>query len=169
MTVVVMMGVSGVGKTTVGRRLAEALGCGYAEGDSYHPAANVEKMRTGTPLEDADRWPWLHAMAADIDRWRAEGKGMVLACSALKRAYRDILIGDRQDVRLVQLTGEEALIRSRIAARKHEYMPASLLISQLATLEPPAADERPIVVDVRGAPETCVAQILGALEEVRPS
>lgn len=164
MTVVVMMGVSGVGKTTVGRRLAEELGWGYAEGDSYHPAANVEKMRTGTPLEDADRWPWLRAMAADIDRWRAEGKGMVLACSALKRAYRDILIGDRPDVRLVQLAGEEALIRSRIEARQHAYMPASLLISQLATLEPPSPDERPIAVDVQDPPEVCVAQILGALK-----
>jgi len=165
-TVVVMMGVSGVGKTTIGRGLAEALGWGYAEGDSYHPAANVEKMRSGTPLEDADRWPWLRAMAADIDRWRAEGKGMVLACSALKRAYRDILIGDRPDVRLVQLTGEEALIRARIAARKHEYMPATLLISQLATLESPTAEEHPIVVDVRDTPEDCVAQIRTALDGV---
>lgn len=165
MTVIVMMGVSGVGKTTVGRRLAEALGCGYAEGDSYHPAASVEKMRAGTPLEDADRWPWLRAMAADIDRWRAEGKGIVLACSALKRAYRDILIGDRAGVRLVQLTGGEALIRRRIEARRHAYMPATLLISQLAALEPPTADERPIVVDVRDTPEACVAAILVALSE----
>ncbi len=166
MTVIVMMGVSGVGKTTIGRGLAETLGWGYAEGDSYHPPANVEKMRSGTPLEDADRWPWLHAMAADIDRWRAEGKGMVLACSALKRAYRDILVGDRPDVRLVQLTGEESLIRARIAARKHEYMPATLLISQLATLEPPTADEHPIVVDVRDTPEACVARIRAALEGI---
>lgn len=164
MTVIVMMGVSGVGKTTVGRRLAAELGWGYAEGDGYHPASNVEKMRAGIPLEDSDRWPWLRAMAVDIDRWRAESTGMVLACSALKRAYRDILIGDRADVRLVQLTGEEALIRSRIEARQHAYMPASLLISQLATLEAPTADERPIVVDVRDAPDDCVAHILGALE-----
>ncbi len=163
MTVVVMMGVSGVGKTTVGRRLAEELGWGYAEGDSYHPAANIEKMRGGIPLEDDDRWPWLRAMAADIDRWRADGKGMVLSCSALKRAYRDILIGDRPDVRLVQLTGDEALIRSRIEARSHAYMPASLLISQLATLEPPTADERPIVVDVREPPAACVAGVVAAL------
>lgn len=163
MTIVVIMGVSGVGKTTIGRLLAETLGWGYAEGDSYHPAANVEKMRSGHPLEDEDRWPWLHAMAADIDRWRAEGKGMVLACSALKRAYRGILIGDRDDVRLVQLTGDESLIRNRIAARRHAYMPASLLISQLATLEPPTADERPVVVDVSEAPEACVEQIRAAL------
>lgn len=163
MTVIVLMGVSGVGKTTVGRRLAEALGYGYAEGDSYHPAANIEKMRSGQPLEDDDRWPWLHAMAADIDGWRASGTGMVLACSALKRAYRDILIGEREDVRLVQLSGEEALIRSRIEARRHEYMPASLLITQLATLQPPTADERPIVVDVRDTPEACVAAIVAAL------
>lgn len=163
MTVIVLMGVSGVGKTTVGRHLAETLGYGYAEGDSYHPAANVEKMRSGRPLEDDDRWPWLRAMAADIDRWLAESKGMVLACSALKRGYRDILIGARRDVRLVQLSGDEALIRSRIEARRHEYMPASLLITQLATLQPPTADERPIVVDVRDAPELCVAAIVAAL------
>lgn len=163
MTVIVMMGVSGVGKTTIGRRLAEVLGYGYAEGDSYHPAANVAKMRSGTPLEDADRWPWLRAMAAEIDRWRAEGKGMVLACSALKRSYRDVLIGDRPDVRLVELTGEEALIRSRIEARRHEYMPASLLVSQLATLEPPTEDERAIVIDVRATPEACVEAIRDAL------
>lgn len=163
MTVIVLMGVSGVGKTTIGRCLAEALGYGYAEGDSYHPAANIDKMRSGRPLEDEDRWPWLRAMAADIDRWRGAGTGMVLACSALKRAYRDILIGERPDVRLVQLSGDEALIRGRIEARRHEYMPASLLITQLATLQPPTPDERPIVVDVRDAPEACVAAIMAAL------
>lgn len=168
MTVIVLMGVSGVGKTTVGRRLAEALGFGYAEGDSYHPPANVEKMRSGRPLEDEDRWPWLRSMAADIDRWLAEDRGMVLACSALKRAYRDLLIGGRGGVRLVQLTGDEALIRSRIEARRHEYMPASLLVTQLATLQPPTADENPIVVDVRDPPEACVEAILRALAAPAP-
>lgn len=98
--VIVLMGVAGVGKTTIGTLLAERLGWGYAEGDSYHPPANVEKMRGGTPLDDADRAPWLAAIAADIDRWRAKGVGMVVACSALKRVYRDILIGPRTDVRL---------------------------------------------------------------------
>src|SRR3546814_6074368 len=140
------MGVSGVGKTTIGRRLADALDYGYAEGDDYHPSANVEKMRSGQPLEDDDRWPWLRAMAADVDRWQAEGKGMVLACSALKRAYRDILIGDRRDVRLVYLTGDEALIRNRIEARPHEYMPPTLLNTQLATLQPPTRSENPVAI-----------------------
>ena len=163
MTVVVMMGVSGVGKTTVGRRLAEALGYGYAEGDAYHPPANVEKMRSGQPLDDDDRWPWLRAMAADIDRWLADGTGMVLACSALKRRYRDLLIGDRPGVRLVQLTGDETLIRQRIEARPDHYMPPTLLSSQLATLEPPSTDEHPIVVDVLAAPESCVETIRRAL------
>lgn len=167
MSVVVMMGVSGIGKTTIGRRLAEALGYGYAEGDSYHPVANVEKMRSGTPLEDSDRWPWLAAMAADIDRWLTDGTGMVLACSALKRAYRDILIGARSDVHLVQLTGEESLIRSRIEARRDHYMPPALLLSQLATLEPPTADERPIVVDVRSEPDVCVSAICRSLNGAR--
>lgn len=169
MSVVVMMGVSGVGKTTIGRTLSEALGYGYAEGDSYHPAANVEKMRSGQPLDDSDRWPWLRAMAADIDRWLADGTGMVLACSALKRSYRDLLIGDREDVYLVQLTGEEALIRSRIEARRDHYMPPTLLTSQLATLEPPSAEERPIVVDVCSEPAACVERIRQALSELGAS
>lgn len=163
MTVVVVMGVSGVGKTTVGRRLADALGYGYAEGDAYHPPANVEKMRSGQPLDDGDRWPWLRAMADDIDRWLADGTGMVLACSALKRRYRDLLIGGRPGMRLVQLTGNETLIRQRIEARPDHYMPPALLSSQLATLEPPSADEDPIVVDVLAAPESCVETIRRAL------
>jgi carbohydrate kinase (thermoresistant glucokinase family) len=157
------MGVSGIGKTTIGTLLAEKLGWGYAEGDSYHPPENVEKMRGGTPLTDADRWPWLDAIADDIDRWRQAGTGMVVACSALKRAYRDVLIGDRSDVRLVRLAGDESLIRARLEQRADHYMPPSLLASQLATLEAPTADEHPIVVDVTEAPETCVAQILAKL------
>ena len=163
--VVVMMGVSGVGKTTIGTLLAERLGWGYAEGDSYHPPANVEKMRAGTPLEDADRGPWLAAIAADIDRWRASGQGMVVACSALKRRYRDVLIGDRADVRLVRLAGEEALIRARMEKRTNHYMPPSLLLSQLATLEPPAPDEAAITVEVTQEPERCVDRILSALRD----
>ncbi len=161
--ILILMGVSGAGKTTLGTRLAERLGWGYAEGDSYHPPANVEKMRTGTPLDDTDREPWLRAIADDIDRWRAAGQGMVVACSALKRAYRRLLIGDRDDVRLVRLRGDEALIRDRMENRRDHYMPASLLASQLATLEPPEDDERPIVVDVTDPPDVCVDQVLTQL------
>ncbi|WPZ32963.1 gluconokinase [Thalassobaculum sp. OXR-137] len=161
--VVVMMGVSGVGKTTIGTLLAERLGWGYAEGDSYHPPANVEKMRAGTPLDDADRGPWLAAIAADIDRWRAAGTGMVVSCSALKRRYRAILVGDRADVRLVRLAGDEALIRARMEKRVDHYMPTSLLTSQIATLEPPSGDEDAITVDVTRPPEQCVDDILAEL------
>lgn len=161
--VVVMMGVSGVGKTTIGTLLAERLGWGYAEGDSYHPPANVEKMRAGTPLDDSDREPWLARIASDIDRWRAEGTGMVVSCSALKRRYRDILIGDRPDVRLVRLAGDEALIRARMEKRTDHYMPPSLLTSQIATLEPPSGDEGAITVDVTRPPELCVEEILSDL------
>ncbi|MDF1791649.1 MAG: gluconokinase [Thalassobaculaceae bacterium] len=158
--VIVLMGVSGVGKTTIGTLLADRLGWGYAEGDSYHPPANVEKMRAGTPLDDADRLPWLAAIAADIDRWRASGQGMIVACSALKRSYREILIGDRADVQLVRLAGDEALIRARMEMRTDHYMPASLLASQLATLEPPTADEGAITVDVTWTPEACAEHVL---------
>jgi carbohydrate kinase (thermoresistant glucokinase family) len=158
-----MMGVSGVGKTTIGTLLAERLGWGYAEGDSYHPPANVAKMRAGTPLDDADRAPWLAAIAADIDRWREAGHGMVVACSALKRSYRDILIGGRPNVRLVRLAGDEALIRARMETRTDHYMPPSLLSSQLATLQPPGDDEEAITVNVTCSPQACVAQILEAL------
>ncbi|MCR9070216.1 MAG: gluconokinase [Alphaproteobacteria bacterium] len=161
--VVVMMGVSGVGKTTIGTLLAERLGWGYAEGDSYHPPANVAKMRAGTPLDDSDRQPWLAAIAADIDRWRATGQGMVVACSALKRSYREVLIGDRPDVRLVRLAGDETLIRARMEKRTDHYMPPSLLASQLATLQPPGEDEEAITVTVTSSPQECVEQILDAL------
>lgn len=162
--VIVVMGVSGVGKTTLGRRLAHALGWEYAEGDAYHPAENVEKMRTGSPLNDADRWPWLDAMASDIDRWLADDRPHVLACSALKRAYRERLIGNRYGVRLVALEGAEDLIRARMEQRADHYMPPALLTSQLATLEPPAVDERPITINVDAEPERCVAVIRAALD-----
>ena len=125
--VIVVMGVSGSGKTTVGQLLADALGAEFAEGDAYHPPANIEKMRRGIPLEDADRWPWLQTLAAQIDRWLAAGTPVVLACSALKQRYRDILAKGRPGVRFVYLEGDKALIRAspRCAAAGH-YMPASL-------------------------------------------
>ena len=167
MIVVIVMGVSGSGKTTVAVKLADALHCPFQEGDQLHPADNVAKMKSGVPLTDADRRPWLEKIAALIDDWRSRGQSGVLTCSALKRAYRDRIIGGRREVALVYLKGSRALIGKRIAARHHEYMPASLLDSQFATLEEPTADEHPITVDVDSAPDTIVAEILRALEERR--
>jgi gluconokinase len=158
--VIVLMGVSGAGKTTVGRLLAEALGAEFAEGDAYHPPENIEKMRRGIPLEDADRWPWLRILAAQIDRWLAARKTVVLACSALKQSYRDVLAQGRPGVRFVHLEGDKALIRRRLDARRGHYMPAILLDSQFAALEPPADA---VTVDVTGAPEAIVAEIVQRL------
>jgi gluconokinase len=163
--VVVLMGVSGTGKTEVGTRLARALGGEFAEGDDYHPPdyhppANVAKMRSGTPLDDADRQPWLETLSREIGRWLDAGKTVVLACSALKQRYRDILKAGRQGVRFVHLEGPEALIRSRLAQRRGHYMPATLLDSQFAALEEPADA---ITVSVEGTPDQIVTAILKAL------
>jgi gluconokinase len=159
--ILVVMGVAGCGKTTIARMLAERLGWRFQEGDALHPPANVAKMSAGTPLTDDDRWPWLHTIAGVMDGWRAEGASGIVTCSALKRAYRDILVGGHPDVRIVHLAGEKALIAARMAARKGHFMPTALLDSQFATLEPPGADENPIVVDIGAEAET----IVQALEE----
>ena len=129
MTVVVVMGVSSSGKTTIAQGLARAEGWTLLEGDSFHTPANVAKMASGHPLTDDDRWPWLRAIAAGIDACRARGESAVVACSALRRAYRDILIGERKDVRLVYLKGSRQLIGERMALRKHHFMPPALLDS----------------------------------------
>ena len=121
-------------------------------------------MSAGTPLTDDDRWPWLHAIAAVIDGWRAEGASGIVTCSALKRAYREILVGGRADVRLVHLAGDKALIAARMAARKGHFMPTALLDSQFATLEPPGEEERPIVVDISPGVEVVVAEIEKAIK-----
>lgn len=161
------MGVSGSGKTTVAAMLAGALHCQFLEGDDLHPPSNVEKMRSGTPLTDADRLPWLRKIAEEIDAWRPNGESGVVTCSALKRAYRDILIGDRRDVTLVYLRGSKELIHQRMAARHEHFMPLALLDSQFATLEAPGPDEHPVVVDIGGKPGEIVAKILHQLEERR--
>jgi gluconokinase len=165
-TVAVVMGVSGSGKTTVAMLLAAALGWQYIEGDDLHPPENVEKMHGGTPLTDEDRWPWLRRIAEVIDEWRAKGQSGVLTCSALKHAYRDIIIGDRPDVRLVYLDGSRELIGRRMAARHEHFMPVALLDSQFATLEPPTESEHPITVSVGGRPDEIVGEIIRELEQL---
>src|SRR5690348_11484390 len=157
------MGVSGSGKTTIGRTLARRLGWLFQEGDALHPPENVAKMKAGHPLDDEDRAPWLAAIAAKIDAWRARGNAGIVTCSVLKRRYRDVIIGNRPDVRLVYLEGSRELIGARIKARRGHFMPASLLDSQFAALEPPQPDENPITVSVDAPINDIVAQIAAAL------
>ena len=159
--IVVLMGVSGAGKTTIGALLAGRLGVPFIEGDDYHPPANVAKMARGVPLEDEDRWPWLDR----LNELLKSQPDAVLACSALKDAYRTRLLAGVSDACLVHLHGDEALIAGRLKERRHRYMPASLLQSQLAILEPP---RRAIVVDVAGDPASCVEAIVRALTAQLP-
>jgi len=161
--IAVVMGVAGVGKTTVGRALAAAMGCDFVDGDDLHPASNVAKMSAGEPLTDADRAPWLAAVAAQVDAWRAAGDCGVVTCSALKRAYQAVVVGARSDVRLVYLAASPVLVRARMEGRRGHFMPVSLLESQFADLEPPGADERPIVVDASRPVAEIVAAVAAAL------
>jgi carbohydrate kinase (thermoresistant glucokinase family) len=161
--VAVVMGVSGSGKTTVGRALAGRLGWQFQEGDALHPPANVEKMAAGHPLDDADRAPWLAAVAACIDDWLRRGQNGVVACSALKRRYRDTIIGQRSGVRLVYLEGSRALLAERLAGRKGHFMPANLLDSQLQTLEPPGPDEHAVTVSIDSSVEIIVDRVVAGL------
>lgn len=162
------MGVSGSGKTTVGAMLAGRLGCEFADADDFHSAANIEKMHRGLPLDDADRLPWLEAIAAQIDAWHADGQCGVVTCSALKRSYRDVIIGDRADVQLVYLRGEQELITRRMIARQGHFMPVDLLASQFAVLEEPAPEERAITVSIGMPPAAIVSQIVEELERDGP-
>src|SRR5665213_781523 len=161
--VVIVMGVSGCGKSTIGEMLASHLGWEYQDGDDFHPASNVEKMHNGIPLTDDDRWPWLDAIAAWIDKARTSGDHGVIACSALKRRYRDILIGDRPDVRLIYLKGDESLIARRVSTRHEHFMPPALLHSQFEALEEPGPKENPVIVSIEPRPNEIVQQILSHL------
>jgi carbohydrate kinase (thermoresistant glucokinase family) len=167
MTIAIVMGVSGSGKTTIARGLADAEGWMLLEGDSFHPPANVAKMSAGIPLTDADRWPWLRAIAAREDELIAAGQSAVVACSALKRAYRDILTGDRPDMILVYLRGSKDLIEDRMKQRKNHFMPPALLDSQFATLEEPGPDEHPFIVDIGGPADAVIRETIRKLKEYR--
>ena len=159
----VVMGVSGSGKSTVAGRLAIRLNWTFEDGDRFHPASNVAKMSAGRPLTDQDRWPWLRAISDEIDRACKAGQHLVIACSALKRAYREVLVHGRNDVRIIYLKGTRDLIANRLALRKNHFMPPGLLDSQFGTLEPPAAHENPITVSIDATVEAIVEDIVGQL------
>lgn len=161
--IIVVMGVSGIGKTTVGKRLAEKMGARFIEGDRYHPPANIEKMKRGEPLTDADRQPWLETLAGELAASRAKGESVVLACSALRRRYRDILRAGHKDVDFVFLNADQAVIQKRLDARRGHFMPPSLLDSQFAALERPGADERAIPAGATQPPDAIVDAVLTAL------
>jgi gluconokinase len=163
-SVLVVMGVSGSGKSTIGTQLALQLRWDYEDGDWFHPTRNIDKMHAGIPLTDEDRAPWLIAIADYIDRTRCAGSRAVVACSALKRRYRGVIVGKRPDVRLIYLKGDMELIARRIAVRHEHFMPAKLLQSQFDALEEPGPDERPIVVSVEPPPREIVTRIIETLK-----
>lgn len=164
---VVVMGVSGSGKTTVAKHLVDILGWPFAEGDEFHPQANVEKMRSGRPLSDEDRWPWLEAVAHWIGAQEAAGRSAIVACSALKRAYREVLRRDHPSVWFVHVTSSPDGLQHRLETRTGHYMPASLLDSQLETLEPLGPDEPGSTVSGEDSPDEVAARALEALRHER--
>jgi len=158
--VIVLMGVSGSGKSTIGAALSQRLGWPFRDADSFHPPANIAKMSSGVPLNDDDRSPWLVAIAHWIDARCAAGAPGIVSCSALKRAYRSRIVGGRESVRLVYLNGDMGLIAQRLQARRDHFMPPSLLESQFAALEEPGTDEQPLVVSIALSPQRVVDAII---------
>ncbi len=159
--IILVIGVSGSGKTTVGELLAKSLHWDFSDADQFHPKANIEKMSHGIPLDDADRIPWLQAMQSAIDQWLREDKNTVLACSALKAAYRQMLLRDKERVRLVYLKGSFKQIQQRLRHRPHHYMKVDLLQSQFDILEEPREG---IIVDISQSPEAIVQEIRTSIE-----
>ena len=156
----VVMGVCGSGKTAIASALSAALDMEFVEGDEYHPAENVARMRAGIPLTDGDRAGWLRALAAKLKEAREKGSGLAMACSALKRSYRDVLRSAASDVQFVYLRASRTLIAERMAGRRGHYMPASLIDSQFEALEEPSPDENAWAVDVSEAPDVLVAKLV---------
>ena len=161
--IVIIAGVSGSGKTTVGAMLAGRLGWPFADADDFHPAANIEKMRAGIPLTDTDRWPWLRAIGGWMDEHIARGESAVVSCSALRRSYRDLLLAGRPEARMVFLATDSQVLTRRLAARVGHFFPQQLLASQLAALEPPAPDEHVIRVVPADTPAATVDAIIALL------
>jgi len=161
--VIIVMGMSGSGKTTIAQALAKRTGFADDDGDDYHPAANIEKMTAGIPLTDADRLPWLQAIAEAIDNYADNDTPVIIACSALKRAYRDLLVHGRKDVRIVYLEGPASLIARRLTHRSGHFMPPGLLKSQIDALEPPKPDEHILTVNIDAPVERIVDHIIAAL------
>ncbi|AEI38254.1 MAG: gluconokinase [Zymomonas mobilis subsp. pomaceae] len=153
--IIVVMGVSGCGKSTVGADLAKHLKCDFQDADDFHPQANKDKMSNGIPLTDEDRWPWLHAIRDYMDKEKAAGRSVVFACSALKKAYRDLL-NDKDDVHFVYLKGSEELIADRLSHRSSHFFNPKLLHSQFETLEDPSGEDNVFVVDIREDPDAIV-------------
>ncbi len=161
---VIVMGVSGSGKTTIATGIATATGWVFAEGDDFHPQANVDKMASGHPLNDDDRWPWLRAIVAWMDDQEQQGNSAVLTCSALRRVYRDLLRDGRDNVRFCQVSADEQAIAERLELRRGYYMPASLLPSQIATLEPLEPDEPGVIISAAATAQEVICHALTALD-----
>ncbi|MDQ2811010.1 MAG: gluconokinase [Actinomycetota bacterium] len=161
--ILIVAGLSGSGKTTVGAMLAGRLGWPFADADSFHPAANVEKMRAGLPLTDDDRWPWLRAIGAWMDERIAAGESAVVTCSALKRSYRDLLLGGRPQARMIFLEVGRDTLAERLAARQGHFFPGQLLGTQFDAFEPPQPGERAVSIVPAGDPAATVASIIAVL------